>query len=245
MPSSIESIGDYAFQYSGLTKITIGATTPPTLGDYVFEDASSLAHIYVPSASVSAYKGASGWSDHASIIEAAPVTVEWNQAQVASVNVFASSGSNPESQTIDGITVTATAPLSGDYSQFSTYVDDVYHTSNTSISINNIGTITFAPTSGKLKSIVIDCGDKDNLSNLVAGSGWSWNSTGEYSGQLIWTSATAEGASSVVLACSGESFSFTLSHLLSLSLLKNRLWLTRPLQRLLSHGRRLTSQQLM
>ncbi len=207
LPSSIESIGDYAFQYSGLTKITINATTPPTFGDYVFENASSLAHIYVPSANVSAYKGASGWSDHASIIEAAPITVEWNQAQVASVNVFASSGSNPESQTIDGITVTATAPLSGDYSQFSTYVDDVYHTSNTSISINNIGTITFAPTSGKLKSIVIDCGYHENSDLLVEGSGWSWNG-GEYSGQLIWTSPTAEGASSVVLACSGASFYF-------------------------------------
>ena len=207
LPSTIESIGDYAFQYSGLTKFTISATTPPTFGDYVFENVSALAHIYVPSANVTAYKGASGWSDHASIIEAAPITVEWNQAQVASVNVFASSGSNPESQTIDGITVTATAPLSGDYSQFSTYVDDVYHTSNTSISINNIGTITFAPTSGKLKNIVIDCGYHENSNLLVEGSGWSWNG-GEYSGQLIWTSPTAEGASSVVLACSGESFYF-------------------------------------
>ncbi len=208
LPSSIESIGDYAFQYSGLTKITINATTPPTLGYYVFENASSLAHIYVPSADVSAYKGASGWSDHASIIEAAPITVEWNQAKVATVNVWASSGSEPESQTIDGITVTATAPLSGDYSQFSTYVDDVYHTSNTSISINNTGTITFAPTSGKLKSIVIDCGYHENSNLLVEGSGWSWNG-GEYSGQLIWTSPIAEGASSVVLACSGASFYFS------------------------------------
>ena len=207
LPSTIESIGDYAFQYSGLTKFTINATTPPTLGYYVFENASSLAHIYVPSANVSAYKGASGWSDYASIIEAAPVTVEWNQAKVASVNVFASSGSEPESQTIDGITVTTTAPLSGDYSQFSTYVDTEHGTSNTSISINNTGTITFAPTSGKLKSIVIDCGYHENSDLLVEGSGWSWNG-GEYSGQLIWTSPTAEGASSVVLACSGAEFYF-------------------------------------
>lgn len=207
LPSTVTSIGDYAFQYSGLTKITINATTPPTFGDYVFENVSALAHIYVPSANVTAYKGASGWSDHASIIEAAPVTVEWNQTKVASVNVFASSGSEPESQTIDGITVTATAPLSGDYSQFSTYVDTEHGTSNTSISINNIGTITFAPTSGKLKSIVIDCGYHENSNLLVAGSGWSWNG-GEYSGQLIWTSPTAEGASSVVLACSGAEFYF-------------------------------------
>lgn len=206
LPSTIESIGNYAFQSSGLTKITINATTPPTLGYDVFESASSLAHIYVPSANVSAYKGASGWSDHASIIEAAPVSVEWNQAKVATVNVHCDYGSEPSSRTVDGITVTATAPAGGDYAQFNTYVGQSY--TNTSISINNGGTITFAPASGKLKSIIIECGDNDNSSNLVAGSGWTWNSTGTYSGQLIWTSATEEGASSVVLACSGESFSF-------------------------------------
>ncbi len=208
LPSTIESIGNYAFQSSGLTKITINATTPPTLGYDVFENVSSLVHIYVPSASVNAYKTA--WSDYASIIEAAPVTVEWNQAKVASVYVYMSSGyANPQSQTIDdAIIVTANAPESGDYSQFSTYVDDEYHTSNTSISISNGGTITFAPASGKLKSIVIDCGYHENSDLLVEGSGWSWDG-GEYSGQLIWTSATAEGASSVVLACSGASFYFS------------------------------------
>jgi len=208
LPSTIKSIGNYAFQSSGLTKITINATTPPTLGYDVFENASSLAHIYVPSASVNAYKTA--WSAHASIIDVAPVSVEWNQAKVASVYVYMSSGyANPQSQTIDdAIIVTANAPESGDYSQFSTYVDDEYHTSNTSISISNGGTITFAPASGKLKSIVIDCGYHENSDLLVEGSGWSWDG-GEYSGQLIWTSATAEGASSVVLACSGASFYFS------------------------------------
>ena len=205
LPSTVSSIGDYAFQYSGLTKITINATTPPTLGYYVFEQENpSLAHIYVPSASVNAYKAA--WSDLASIIGVAPVSVEWNEAKVASVDVYCDYGSEPSSQTVDGITITATAPAGGDFAKFNTYVGQNY--TNTSISINNGGTITFAPASGKLKSIVIECGDNDNSSNLVAGSGWTWNSTGTYSGQLIWTSATAEGASSVVLACSGAEFSF-------------------------------------
>ena len=209
LPSTIESIGNYAFQSSGLTKITINATTPPTLGYDVFENASSLAHIYVPSANVNAYKAAEGWSDYASLIGVAPVSVEWNQAKVASVYVYMSSGyADPQSQTIDdAIIVTANAPESGDYSQFSTYVDDVYHTSNTSISLENGGTMTFAPTSGKLKSIVIECGYKDP-SLSVAGSGWDWIPSGEYSGQLKWTSASEEGASSVVLACSGASFYF-------------------------------------
>ncbi len=208
LPSTVSSIGNYAFQTSGLTKITLNATTPPTLGDYVFDNVSSLAHIYVPSASVNAYKAA--WSDLASIIGVAPVSVEWNEAKVSSVNVSCDYGSDPASQTVDGITVTATAPAGGDYSQFKTYVDEEYHTSTTSISINNGGTITFTPTSGKLKSIVIDCGYHNHSDLFVTGSGWSWNG-GDDSGQLIWTSATAEGASSVVLACSGESFYFNIT----------------------------------
>lgn len=203
LPSTIKHIGDGAFQSSGLTKITINATTPPTFGDFVFENVSTLEHIYVPAASVNAYKTA--WSSYASLIEAAPVSVEWNQAKVASVNVYCDYGSEPSSQPVDGITVTATAPAGGDYAQFKTYVEPGY--SNTSISIDNGGTITFAPASGKLKSIVIDCGYNTNSSLLVEGSGWSWNGD-EYSGQLVWTSATEEGASSVVLACSGASFYF-------------------------------------
>ena len=155
LPSTVTSIGDYAFESSGLTKITINATTPPTLGYDVFENASSLANIYVPSASVNAYKVASGWSDHVNIIEAAPRIVEWNQAKVASVDVWCDYGNDPASQTVDGITVTATAPAGGDYAKFNTYVGQNY--TNTSISINNGGTITFTPTSGKLKSSVIDC----------------------------------------------------------------------------------------
>ena len=68
--------------------------------------------------------------------------------------------------------------------------------------------MTFAPASGKLKSIIIECGNNSNSNLLVAGSGWSWDG-GEYSGQLVWTSATEEGSSSVVLACSGASFYFS------------------------------------
>ncbi|MBQ7382987.1 MAG: leucine-rich repeat protein [Paludibacteraceae bacterium] len=214
LPSTITDFGNQVFGNSGLTSITIRATSPADISENnPFADASSLAHIYVPATSVDAYKTA--WSDYASIIEEipsgpAPVTVEWNQAKVASVDVWCGYGNDPALQTVDGIidiTVTATAPEGDDYAQFNTYVDDEYHTSNTSIYISNGGTITFAPASGKLKSIVIECGYKDP-SLSVAGSGWTWNSTGTYSGQLIWTSATEEGASSVVLASNGSSFSF-------------------------------------
>lgn len=71
MPSGITSIGNYAFEYcSGLTAITINATTPPTLGDFVFRNCPNLQAIYVPASAVNTYKSASGWSSYSSIIQA-------------------------------------------------------------------------------------------------------------------------------------------------------------------------------
>ena len=69
LPSTIETINNNVFgNCSHLTAITVKATTPPTLGNTVF--ASALENIYVPSASVAAYKAASGWSSYASLISA-------------------------------------------------------------------------------------------------------------------------------------------------------------------------------
>ena len=72
IPDSVTSIGESAFDgcYS-LTSIVCNAPTPPTLGSYAF-DGTNDCPIYVPSASVNAYKEASGWSDYASRIQAIP-----------------------------------------------------------------------------------------------------------------------------------------------------------------------------
>jgi len=93
IPSSVTSIGNWAFYYcSGLTSVTIGsgvtsigndafnlcrgltsvtieATTPPTLGTSAF-DSTNNCQIYVPAASVDAYKAATNWSSYASRIQA-------------------------------------------------------------------------------------------------------------------------------------------------------------------------------
>ena len=68
----VTEIGFSAFQscYS-LTSITVNASTPPTLGGYAF-DATRNCPIYVPSASVDAYKAATNWSSYASRIKAIP-----------------------------------------------------------------------------------------------------------------------------------------------------------------------------
>lgn len=65
--SGITVFGDQVFYgCSVLSSITITATTPPTIGNQ-FIYASPNAIIYVPDASVNAYKAA--WTDYASIIK--------------------------------------------------------------------------------------------------------------------------------------------------------------------------------
>lgn len=73
IPDSVTSIGEYAFSgCSGLTSITIKAAVPPTLSNVnTFQDTNSCP-IYVPAASVDAYKTANTWSDLADRIEAIP-----------------------------------------------------------------------------------------------------------------------------------------------------------------------------
>ena len=70
IPNSVTSIGNDAFYgCSGLTSITCEATTPPTLGYYVFYKVSTSIPVYVPCGCVSAYKAAKYWNDFTNIQE--------------------------------------------------------------------------------------------------------------------------------------------------------------------------------
>lgn len=67
--SGVTSIGQNTFKNcSSLTSFTINATTPPTLGSYAFTNTNNCP-IYVPAASVNAYKAATNWSSLASRIK--------------------------------------------------------------------------------------------------------------------------------------------------------------------------------
>lgn len=68
IPSGVTSIGGSVFRNcSGLTSITVEATTPPSLGTSVFDNTNNC-NIYVPCASVSAYRTATNWSAYSSRI---------------------------------------------------------------------------------------------------------------------------------------------------------------------------------
>lgn len=74
IPSGVTTIGNQVFSNcSNLSSVTVLATTPPTLGSNVFNNTNNCP-IYVPAASVNAYKTASGWSTYASRIQAIPTT---------------------------------------------------------------------------------------------------------------------------------------------------------------------------
>jgi len=69
--SSVTSIGDNAFtNCTSLTSLTVKATTPPELGFSVLEGTPSTMVIYVPAASVDAYKSADEWNTYANQIQA-------------------------------------------------------------------------------------------------------------------------------------------------------------------------------
>ena len=72
IPNNVTSIGDYAFYFcSKLAEVYCKPTTPPTLGgSSVFDSNASDRKIYVPSASVNAYKTATNWSEYADRIVA-------------------------------------------------------------------------------------------------------------------------------------------------------------------------------
>ena len=76
IPESVTSIQNYAFRdCSALTAITVLAATPLTLGIGVFTNTNNCP-IYVPAASVDAYKTATNWSKYASRIYAIGSVVE-------------------------------------------------------------------------------------------------------------------------------------------------------------------------
>lgn len=72
IPDSVTSIGRYAFSdCSGLKSVYCKAATPPSLGNNPFNNYPYLPpffRIYVPTASVNAYKSASVWSEYATYI---------------------------------------------------------------------------------------------------------------------------------------------------------------------------------
>ena len=77
LPSTLEQIGNYTFyECSALATVICEATTPPIISSSTFP--STMTAIYVPDASVDAYKAASGWSN-ASLVNLIKPMSQYNE----------------------------------------------------------------------------------------------------------------------------------------------------------------------
>ena len=64
IPSSVATIGEYALNFcTGLTKLFVHAKTPPTVGTNAFINVDLAIPVYVPAASLDAYKAANIWQE--------------------------------------------------------------------------------------------------------------------------------------------------------------------------------------
>lgn len=62
LPATITSIGSQVFRYvTSLEQVIVRATTPPSLDSLTFQNTNDTFLIYVPDASLEAYKGATNW----------------------------------------------------------------------------------------------------------------------------------------------------------------------------------------
>ena len=149
LPASIQSIGNYAFMYcSQLASLTCNAVNPPTIGNALFFGWGALAHIYVPAGSVDDYKGATGWSAKASIIEAIPGDEPAATVVTITDSDFPSEG---QSFTKDGVTVSA-VEIDGSWGDL-------------------LGGGSFSTTLGNFTQIEVTAADVYTL----GGEGWSGN----------------------------------------------------------------------
>jgi hypothetical protein len=71
IPDGVTSIGNHAFyECSSLASVYCKSTIPPALKDYyIFDYNAPNRKIYVPRASLNAYKTANGWSNYVDAIE--------------------------------------------------------------------------------------------------------------------------------------------------------------------------------
>ena len=76
-PATLKSIGMMAlYGCSNVTSVTSLAIVPPTTFDNAFEDVVEKAALYVPEASIAAYKAADGWKTFKTVSATTPSAVE-------------------------------------------------------------------------------------------------------------------------------------------------------------------------
>lgn len=122
IPANVTTIGESAFQNCiALKAVEILRATPPTLGDLAFHDYNdviipALTAIYVPAASVDAYKGTAGWSTYVTLIQKQNSTIvgneHWTTFYHATNSYAVDANTTVYKASLSGTTVTTT-PIGG------------------------------------------------------------------------------------------------------------------------------------
>lgn len=69
LPSTVKSIGSYAFEYcASLERVRVEADTPPTLNSSAFQNCPKLSIISVNPGRATVFKSETNWSEYADII---------------------------------------------------------------------------------------------------------------------------------------------------------------------------------
>ena len=122
IPESVKNIGDNAFlDCSSLTSITSYATTPPTLGEDVFNNIDNTIPVYVPCGSISAYKADASWnyfknfqSSEQSMLEVYSNNDTWGQVSITQPTIpyvgFTATADNSSIRMVYGGTLVGCIP---------------------------------------------------------------------------------------------------------------------------------------
>lgn len=90
IPGTVSEIGDYAFYYcSRLSQITCHAVVPPSIAsDFTMKGLERSTPVYVPAASIEAYKSAQYWSEFTNFQAIAePAKTEWRISDRTDIDV--------------------------------------------------------------------------------------------------------------------------------------------------------------
>ncbi len=83
IPSSIETIGHFAFAETPLIRVDMKSKVPPQLGDWAFDAVPDEFLIHVPHGSADAYRSANGWKDYKDhIVDHDASMLVWNDDAV-------------------------------------------------------------------------------------------------------------------------------------------------------------------
>ena len=117
IPNSVTSIGESAFSYCSLTSVTVEATTPPSLGGYVF---TSKPTCYIPAGTLSAYQASDWASQVGSFVEQEEVILTCVEA----VEMCTSTTPTSETYTIRGYVTQITQEYISNYNNVTFWMAD-------------------------------------------------------------------------------------------------------------------------